>query len=88
MGPAGSGKSTFATQFLSPPEQGEPSGLFPLRRKPRYFQHRSTGMDLDLRPFISSGLLELFQMDPAALSPGEFAGAICHVVERGESRSS
>jgi circadian clock protein KaiC len=33
---------------------------------------RSTALGMDLRPHIKSGALNIQQLDPAGLSPGEF----------------
>jgi circadian clock protein KaiC len=39
---------------------------------------RSKGMGIDLEPLITSGNLTVQQIDPAELSPGEFAHQIRH----------
>ncbi len=43
---------------------------------------RARALGMDLAPHIESGALQVFQIDPAELSPGEFASWIRHAVER------
>src|SRR5207244_503342 len=47
---------------------------------------RSTALNMDLRPFIENGQLEIRQVDPAELSPGEFASWVRSSVERDGAR--
>jgi circadian clock protein KaiC len=42
---------------------------------------RCAGLGIDLRPHIQSGLVAIKQVDPAELSPGEFANTIREAVE-------
>jgi circadian clock protein KaiC len=42
---------------------------------------RSAALGMDLRPFIENGLLEMRAIDPAQMSPGEFASAVKASVE-------
>jgi circadian clock protein KaiC len=41
---------------------------------------------MNFNPHVESGLLELRQIDPAELSPGEFANRVCDAVERRNAR--
>ncbi len=82
MGPAGSGKSTVCTQFmLSALRRGEKVSCFLFEESRDTFRERSSGLSLDLDPLLSSGLLELDQVDPAVISPGEFDHHIRRAVE-------
>lgn len=81
MGPAGCGKSTLATQFVhATAERGERSAVFLFDESVASYVDRSTGLGMDVRPLLD-GRLNLRQIDPAELSPGEFAHAVRQAVE-------
>ena len=82
LGPAGCGKTTIATQFMfSALSRGEAVSCFLFEESQATFCQRAAGLGSDLAPFVASGLLELSQMDPAVLSPGEFAFRVQRAVE-------
>ncbi len=75
IGPSGSGKSSLSTQYLRAAlERGEKGLLITFDETKRILVTRTRGIGIDLEPHIESGLLELQQVDPARLSPGELAG--------------
>jgi len=81
-GPAGVGKTTASVQcMLAALERGEKAVyfLFDERLPTLLARSRTLGMDLDA--YIASGQLELRAVDPAEMSPGEFAGAVRVAVE-------
>ncbi len=83
IGPAGSGKTTLCTQFiLSVLKRGEGVACFLFEESRDTFRERAAGLNLDVEPFLASGLLELEQMDPAVLSPGEFGYRVSQAVEK------
>ncbi|HEX4169592.1 MAG TPA: ATPase domain-containing protein [Bryobacteraceae bacterium] len=83
MGPAGCGKTTLSTQFaLAALARGEAVSYFLFEESQSTFCHRAAGLGLDVRPYVSSGLLRISQIDPAALSPGEFANRVRCAVEQ------
>jgi len=43
---------------------------------------RSAALNMDLRPFIEAGQLQIRQVDPAEMSPGEFTHHVRMAVER------
>jgi circadian clock protein KaiC len=47
---------------------------------------RSAALNMDLQPHIDSGRLSIRRIDPAELSPGEFAAAVRDAVERDGAR--
>src|SRR6185503_684895 len=47
------------------------------------FQRRARGLNADVGPFLADGRLKLTQVDPAELSPGEFADRIRTAVNTG-----
>jgi len=73
MGPAGSGKSALASQYLvGAAARGEPASVFIFEETLTTLFRRSESIGLDLKPYVSSGLMNVHQIDPAELQPGEF----------------
>ncbi|MBX9760934.1 MAG: AAA family ATPase [Beijerinckiaceae bacterium] len=84
IGPSGSGKSSMATQYLRAAlERGEPGLLITFDETRRTLLARTRGIGIDLERHVNSGLLELHQVDPARLSPGELAWLIRERVQNG-----
>ncbi|MDZ7281323.1 AAA family ATPase [Sphingomonas sanguinis] len=81
-GPAGVGKTTTAIQCIfAALQRGEKAAYFLFDERIPTLLTRSAALGLDLQPYISSGLLELRAIDPAEMSPGEFAGKVQNSVE-------
>jgi circadian clock protein KaiC len=81
-GAAGTGKSTIAAQFVvSAAERGQNSALFLFDETIALALTRCAGLGIDLEPHVEAGRVIMQQIDPAELSPGEFADAIRRVVE-------
>ena len=86
IGPSGSGKSTLALQFFKAAmDRGEKVLIVSFDETERVFERRATGLGVDVAGYRSRGLLEIEQVDPAELSPGEMAGIIRNRVEAGVS---
>lgn len=86
MGPAGVGKSSVAVQYaFTAALRGERSAFFVFDETRETLLHRSRGLGMDLAPHIASGLITIQQVDPAELSPGEFAYRVRQAVEGNES---
>jgi len=86
-GPAGSGKTTVALQYLCAAcERGEAAGLFEFDERVGTMRIRARAMGLDLQKHVDSGLLTIMQIDPAEISPGEFAWTIRRQVEDRSAR--
>jgi circadian clock protein KaiC len=84
MGAAGTGKSTLATQFAcAAAKRGEHASLFVFDESIATFKERSVGLGLEVEPLIEAGRMEVRQVDPAELSPGEFAYGVREAVENG-----
>lgn len=84
MGPAGTGKSTLALQYASSMVQrGEPSLLFTFDETRNTLLARAEALQLGILTHLRSGLIQVQQVDPAEISPGEFAGRIQAGVEQG-----
>jgi circadian clock protein KaiC len=83
VGAAGAGKSSLATQFVvTAAARGQPAALFIFDESVNTLLTRSAGLGIDLRTHINAGSVTVQQVDPAELSPGEFAHSIRRAVEQ------
>jgi circadian clock protein KaiC len=84
MGPAGSGKSTIAAQFLAAAAvRGEKAAMFCFDESPTNLLIRATALGIPLQEHVDSGAIHLVTVDPAEFSPGELAYRIRGQVEDG-----
>ncbi|UTH46328.1 ATPase domain-containing protein [Loktanella salsilacus] len=82
-GPAGVGKTTTAVRCtIAALKRGQKAAYFLFDERLATLMIRSKALGMDLQPFIDDGLLEIRQIDPAELSPGQFAGAVRTAVEQ------
>ncbi len=82
MGPAGSGKSTIAVQYaVSAAERGDHAVIFAFDESKATLQARSQGLGITIREGTGRGQVQIHQIDPAELSPGEFAHRVQEAVE-------
>lgn len=82
-GPAGSGKTTIALQYLfAACKRGEPCTVYEFDERIGTLLSRAKAFNLDLQPYIENGILVLEQIDPAEISPGEFAANVRSEVEK------
>ncbi|HZZ95070.1 MAG TPA: ATPase domain-containing protein [Usitatibacter sp.] len=87
MGPAGSGKSTIASMFAAhAANRGHRVIYFAFDEVPGILVKRAKQLGLGLDEAIKSGRLELRQIDPAEIAPGELANEIIEGVNRGGVR--
>ena len=86
-GPAGVGKTTASVQcMVAALKRGDRAAYFLFDERLPTLLVRSKALGMDLQPFIDSGQLELRAIDPAEMSPGEFAGSIRWAVEEHGAR--
>jgi circadian clock protein KaiC len=86
MGPAGAGKSSFAVQYAAAAaDRGEHAALFCFDENRATLFKRSAGLGMDVQRHYESGRIRLQQVDPAELSPGEFAHVIRRTVQKHKS---
>jgi len=84
LGQAGSGKSTFAIQYaVQMARQGERSMIFAFDETRGVLLTRTKALGIDLEKHLQTGAITVQQVDPAELSPGEFARSIVRNVEAG-----
>src|ERR1700761_6495819 len=82
MGPAGCGKSTIALQYAyKAAERKEKAIIFTFDEALATLLERAKGLGMDVNKHRSSGMLEIEQIDPAEVSPGEFVSRIRRLVE-------
>ena len=82
MGPAGVGKSSLAMQFAATAaSRGERVAFFIFEEHRTVFAKRSASLGFDVDGLTASGNLVIQQIDPAEMSPGEFAYAVRTSVE-------
>jgi circadian clock protein KaiC len=82
IGAAGVGKSSLALSFaLAAVRRGEHAVFFGFDEGRGTLEARARTIGLQLTDAIESGMLRFQQIDPAELSPGEFAANVRHSVE-------
>src|SRR5690606_34637255 len=77
IGPAGVGKSSLAlTYAMAAAQRGERTALFAFDEGRGTIVARAQALGLDLLPAMEQGLVIFQQIDPAEMSPGEFASVV------------
>lgn len=86
-GPAGSGKTTLALVYLAAAcARGEKCTIYEFDERIATLLSRADSMGLQLSHYVATGQLVIQQIDPAEISPGEFAWRVRNEVEtRGSS---
>ena len=81
LGPAGSGKSTIALQFaLSAAQRGENVLMCIFEENLETLKARAISVGLPLDEPMNSGKIRVLEIDPAEMSPGEFAHCVIEQV--------
>jgi circadian clock protein KaiC len=82
LGPAGTGKSSIATQFaIAAAKRGQRVVTYIFDENIGTFRIRSRKLGIPVDAHMKNGLLSLRQVDPAELSPGELAAIIRRAVD-------
>lgn len=82
MGPAGSGKSTIAVRYAAAAaEQGDHAVIFAFDESAATLAARSESLGIRLQRGAAAGQVRVRQIDPAEVSPGEFAHMVRRAVE-------
>src|SRR5262249_54894418 len=77
MGPAGSGKSTISMQYvLSACRRGDRAVMYLFEEGRESLLRRAAGIQMNFPEYISKGRLKVDQIDPAQITPGEFADRV------------
>lgn len=86
-GPAGTGKTSIAMQFIiAACQRGEPATMYQFDERVGTLLSRAGALESRLQHYIDSGCLKIRQINPAELSPGEFAMMVRTEVENRGSR--
>jgi circadian clock protein KaiC len=84
LGTVGTGKSTLALQYAKQMASKGDRGIFFAFDETRVIMlGRAKKLGLDLEEYVENGLITVQQVDPAEVSPGEFADRIQKEVEGG-----
>lgn len=87
MGPPGTGKSTLTLKYaLTAVEQGEHVLFFVFDETIGTLLDRASQLGMAMEPHLASGRLEIQQVDPAEISPGELVSRIRHAVAERDAR--
>jgi circadian clock protein KaiC len=87
IGPSGSGKSTLAMMYAyAAAKRGDRAIVYAFDEVLRTAQDRMAGLGMPLHDQLEQGMLAMSQVDPAELSPGEFAWQIRRDVETNDTR--
>jgi circadian clock protein KaiC len=87
IGPAGVGKSSVAlTYAIAAAKRGEHAVFFAFDEGRGTLDARARTLGLPLQAALDPGLIRHQQIDPAELSPGEFAATVRHSVEHDKAR--
>ena len=82
LGPAGVGKTTVAMQFaVAAARRKQRSAIFTFDETADLLLERTVSISLPVRSFVEKGFIAVRQVDPAELSPGQFAHVIRQAVE-------
>ena len=87
MGPPGTGKSTLATRFaLAAAKRGEKVLFYIFDETKGTFWRAPASLGWTSQPHVKSGLIQIEQIDPAEISPGELAHRIRRAVLEDKAR--
>ena len=81
-GPAGTGKTTLAMQYVGAAcARGECCQVYEFDERIGTLLDRAEAMGIPLSRYIEEGLLQITQVDPAEMPPGEFAWRVSRAVK-------
>jgi circadian clock protein KaiC len=87
MGPAGAGKTILSTQYAcAAAERGHHVAFYLFDERFNTFVDRAERLKMPFPKYMKEGSLLLRQIDPAEVSPGEFAHMVVGTVEREGTR--
>ena len=87
IGPAGCGKSTVALQYaVASARRGEKAVIFTFDEAFATLVERSKGLGMDATDFLANRSLEILQIDPAEVAPGEFVARVRELVDKEKLR--
>lgn len=82
MGPAGTGKSSIAALYATAAaDRGERVAMFIFDEQRELLIRRADSLGMNMSKHVDSGRIEIRQIDPAEMSPGQFACIAQQAVE-------
>ncbi|HEY0877363.1 MAG TPA: ATPase domain-containing protein [Zeimonas sp.] len=86
-GTPGTGKSTLTLQYAAAAAQrGDHAAIFAFDEAPALLLHRAAALGIAVREGTGAGEVRIRQVDPADITPGEFAHIVRRCVERDRAR--
>ena len=86
IGPAGTGKSTLAAQYAASDATSTNGAIFLFDERATTFISRCDALGMKLSQRIADGAVQLHQLEPGEMSPGEFSYRVRVAVERDDAR--
>jgi circadian clock protein KaiC len=81
IGPAGVGKSSFASQYVSASATRGPCAIYLFDERRSTFLHRCDNLGMAVSSHVATGRTTIDQIEPGEMSPGEFAHRVCRRVD-------
>jgi circadian clock protein KaiC len=83
LGPAGCGKSSLMAQFaVAAAKRGEKTLVLLFEETKKISLARSKSLGMPVKKYIDEGLIDMRQLDPGELAPGQFVNMVISAVER------
>ena len=77
IGPAGTGKSTICLKFaVAAAERGQKVSIYNFEESISNLMQRANALGLDLEKHVNAGRIKIRKIDPAELTPGQFASIL------------
>jgi circadian clock protein KaiC len=87
IGPAGSGKSSVALCIAyNAARQGQRVALYAFDESAESIEERASGLGMEIGPLLASRTIDLREIDPTEMSPGEFTALVCRDVAERNTR--
>jgi circadian clock protein KaiC len=87
VGPAGCGKSTIAVQYaVAAAARGDHAAIFAFDESIATLEARTAALGIKFAAGKKAGQVQVHQVDPAELSPGEFSYLVRQAVEKDKAR--
>lgn len=87
MGATGTGKTSLATLYAhSAAQQDKPGAVFLFEERLETYFARAASLNMDLQPFVETGLVTVRQINSGDLSPGEFSDVVRGAVDERHAR--
>jgi len=87
VGPPGTGKSTVALQYAAAAaKRGDHAAIFAFEETKAILLARAAGLGIQIEEGSEPGQVTVRQLDPAEITPGEFAQTVRRAVERDHAR--